>query len=156
MVIRKPLKEDGSRVWALVKDSGSLDLNSAYCYIMLCEFFKDTCVLVEKEKELAGFISAYILPGEPETLFIWQVAVKSNFRGKGLAKSMIRDILGRGLNNVRFIKTTVTPSNSASSALFKSIAKELKAECVVENYFPEELFPDKGHEDELLYTIGPF
>ena len=41
VVYRKPEAKDGARVWELIGDTGTLDLNSAYCYILLGDYFNE-------------------------------------------------------------------------------------------------------------------
>jgi len=40
---RKPCAQDGAGIWDLVRETEVLDLNSAYCYLMLGKYFPDTC-----------------------------------------------------------------------------------------------------------------
>src|SRR5699024_11825128 len=78
----KPTKDDGAEVWELIKHTGVLDLNSSYSYLMWCEIFSETSIVVEREGNTVGFISGFIHPDQPDTLFIWQVAVDASERGK--------------------------------------------------------------------------
>lgn len=155
--LRSPTREDGERVWKLIADCPPLDQNSLYCNLLQCTHFSDTCVLAEKEGEAVGWVSGYRPPNEPETLFVWQVAVHEKARGEGLARSMIEEILSRpALRGVERIKTTITPDNKASWALFHSLAKALKAPLVSEEWLLRDKHFGGRHETEHLVTIGPF
>jgi len=157
LLFRTPTEEDGKEVWQLIKNTGVLDLNSSYSYLMWSKFFDETSVVVEENNEIIGFISGFIQPKSPETIFIWQVAVDESARGKGLASRMLQSILHRHTcRNIRRLEATVSPSNEASQALFRKLARDLKTECNVTECFTENQFPGTGHEDELLFTIGPF
>jgi L-2,4-diaminobutyric acid acetyltransferase len=57
---------------------------------------------------------------------------------------------------VRFLETTVTPTNAPSRALFASFARGMDAEHTVSPYIEAGMFPEEGHEDEELHRIGPF
>ncbi len=106
---------------------------------------------------VVGFISAYILPKRPDTLFIWQVAVDSAMRRRGLAVRMAEGILGRECAAaLRYIETTVTPSNTASSRFFETLASRLGTAITKETYITESMFGSEHHEAETLYRIGPF
>lgn len=59
------------------------------------------------------------------------------------------------LRSVRYLMATVTPSNTASQALFRQTAKALQAPCEVSEGFPAAWFPDGNHEPEELFQIGP-
>lgn len=157
LIFQHPAAKDGQKVWQLVKDTGVLDLNSAYCYILLCDHFKKTCMTAWQGNELVGFVSAYVLPETDDTLFIWQVAVSSKTRGKGVGKRLLKKLLnsdaGKAINR---IQATVSPSNKASLALFESLARELKTELKISEGFSSDMFPGGGHEQEDLLTIGPY
>ncbi|KKN06430.1 hypothetical protein LCGC14_1077280, partial [marine sediment metagenome] len=97
------------------------------------------------------------LPDNPQTLFIWQVAVGEEARGKGLASRMLKNILNRtATKSVTFIETTITPDNKASWALFESLAKKLDAPLNSTVMFERDAHFAGEHETEMLVKIGPF
>ncbi|GGB57182.1 diaminobutyrate acetyltransferase [Lentibacillus populi] len=154
---RKPTKDDGAAVWELVKHTGVLDLNSSYSYLMWCEIFSETSIVVEKQGDIVGFISGFIHPKTPDSLFIWQVAVHESVRGNGLGTRMLFQLLEREYcTDVRYVEATVSPSNIPSQHLFLGLAKKLDTKYSISNYFVSIDFPRTGHENELLYKIGPF
>ncbi|MDQ0255133.1 L-2,4-diaminobutyric acid acetyltransferase [Evansella vedderi] len=151
----KPTTSDGTPMWELVKAS-TLDLNSPYKYIMMCEFFSETCIVAKEKDKLVGFVTAFIPPEKPDVLFIWQVGVDASQRGKGVASKMLNELLRRNAcKNVRFVEATVTSTNAASQSLFFKLAREHGTDCDVSECFPEELFPNGNHEAEFTYRIGP-
>ncbi|SDH43045.1 diaminobutyrate acetyltransferase [Alteribacillus persepolensis] len=155
IVFEKPTVEDGADMWELVKNS-TLDLNSSYKYIMMCEFFAETCVVAKEHGKLVGFVTAFIPPEKQDTVFVWQVGVDPSQRGKGLASRLLTELLDRTTcGDVEYLEATVTPSNDASQALFKKIARTHDTNCEVSECFAEELFPGEGHEAELTFRIGP-
>ncbi|WP_258881705.1 diaminobutyrate acetyltransferase [Paenibacillus sp. sptzw28] len=153
----KPSPSDGERVWRLIKETGSLDLNSVYSYIMLCDIFRDTCVIAAQAGEAVGFISAYRRPDRPQTLFVWQVAVAGSMQGQGLGKRMLRELLARRENaDIRFVEATIGPDNTASRRLFLGLAEEKGCESSLTECYPARFFPEaSAHEPELLLSIGP-
>lgn len=155
---RPPTAEDGSSVHTLVDKCDPLDLNSVYNYLILCQHFPETSVIVEDDDgEVVGFVSGYIKPGHPDVWFVWQVAVSSKARGQGVAKRMLKEILQRpACDDVRYLETTITPSNRASWALFTSFAEEIGADCEDEILFADAHFGEHNHEAEHLLRIGPF
>ncbi len=153
----RPTRHDGAKIWRLVQSCPPLDLNSCYAYMLLAEHFAETCVVARAGAELVGFISAYRPPERGETLFVWQVAVGADARGQGLAGRMLSELLAReGCAGVRYLETTVSPSNQPSAALFQSLARRLGAPLRTETLFAAELFAGSGHEAEILHRIGPF
>jgi len=114
-------------------------------------------VLAEIDDEVVGWVSGYRPPSDRETLFVWQVAVLKRARGLGLARAMIKELLSRhSARGVTKIKTTITPDNEASWALFRSLALRLKAPLVSEAWFDKDKHFGGRHETEHLLTIGPF
>lgn len=151
----KPKTSDSIAMWELVKQS-TLDNNSPYSYLMMCEFFSDTCVITKVNDEVIGFITAFIPPKKQNVIFIWQVGVSSTQRGKQIASKMIYELLSREASkHVRYIEATVTPSNIASQALFNGLARKLNTNVTTKVLFPKELFPQTSHEEEVNFRIGP-
>lgn len=157
LLIRCAGINDAVKIWQLVKGTGVLDLNSAYCYLLLCTHFSDTCLVAESNNKLAGFVSAYKIPGNETTLFIWQTGVANQFRGQGIAKKLLLELINSSkCKYVNKIEATISPSNIASMALFKSLAREFGTKLIVQDHFSSSLFPNQQHEKENLVSIGPF
>ncbi|WP_372878102.1 diaminobutyrate acetyltransferase [Spongiibacter marinus] len=154
---RQPTAEDGYPLNQLVANSPPLDPNSVYCNLLQCTHFAETSVAVEESGQLVGFISAYIPPAKPDTVFVWQVVVDKSQRGRGLAKKMMREIVQRpACADVRFLETTITPDNEASWALFRSFARDMNTELNHDIWFEREAHFHGKHDSEALLRIGPF
>ncbi len=160
-ILRQPTIEDAANLWQLVGNSGTLDRNSAYLYLLLCRDFADTCLVAERAGRLIGFVSAYRLPNDPTVLFIWQVGVDASARRQGLASNMLRRLVRRFTqqkasgDSIRFVEATVSPSNHPSRQLFESLARGLDAPLEDTDGFAESLFPSGDHEAEPRIRIGP-
>lgn len=153
---RKPTEDDGSEMYRIVKQSKVLDVNSPYSYLMWSKFFNKTSIIATYEDEVIGFVSGFLQPESPDTLFVWQVAVDEKFRGHGLATKLIERLLMQlQSEKVKYLEATVTPSNIPSSNLFKGIAKKHQTNCTIYECFSEDQFPDENHEAELTYRVGP-
>jgi L-2,4-diaminobutyric acid acetyltransferase len=156
LTLRVPMSEDGFALHQLVEACPPLDPNSIYCNLLQCSHFSETSVAAELNGQLVGFTSAYLLPGRGDTLFIWQVAIAQNARGRGLAKRMIRHLLARpACQQVTRMETTITPDNQASWALFRSLARDLGAELTSSVWFERERHFGGQHADEHLLQIAP-
>jgi L-2,4-diaminobutyric acid acetyltransferase len=155
IILRKPEMADGAALNLLARLNPPLDMNSVYCNVLQCTHFADTCVVAEKEGELVGYVTGYLMPADPSIYFLWQVGVSPAARGCGLATRMIRAILSRDFcRGVRELNTTVTPSNQASRALFAGFAKKEGAEMTEEaHYYPSSVLD--GDEEESLFRIRP-
>lgn len=122
--LRSPRSIDGPAVSALVADCPPLDINSAYCNLLQCSDFADTCVVAERDGDILGWISGYRPPAHPERFFVWQVAVSETARGEGLAGRMLDWLMTRpALAGARMLTTTITKDNSASWSLFAAFAR---------------------------------
>lgn len=155
--LREPTSEDGAAVWQLIKDCAPLDRNSLYCNLLQCDHFASTCVAAELDGDIVGWVSGYIVPDSPDTLFIWQVAVAEKGRGMGLARKMIEHLLTRKVcKDVKNINTTITRDNSASWALFRSVAERRDAPFERDAHFTKEVHFEGRHDTEYMVSIGPF
>ncbi|MCK8514890.1 diaminobutyrate acetyltransferase [Methylonatrum kenyense] len=154
---RSPTIADGAEMWRVVTDSGVLDPNSCYMYLLLCKDFADTCVVAEHEGRVVGFVTGYRPPTRPDAIFLWQVGVDAAMRGCGLGKRLLAAFLqSSGAAGAARLETTISPSNEASKALFASVARSIGADMTVATGFTEADFPaDGNHEAEELYLIGP-
>ncbi|MGE0407848.1 MAG: diaminobutyrate acetyltransferase [Amphiplicatus sp.] len=153
---RRPAKADGEKIRRLIKSCPPLDENSLYCTFLQCTHFADSCVVAERSGEIVGWVSGYFLPDDPQTLFIWQVAVAPSARGLGLGKEMIVALLSAGGQQAGRLQTTITPSNKASWAVFASLARALNAPMSEEAFLDREADFNGRQETERLVTIGPF
>lgn len=153
-ILRHPTPDDGADVWQLVRDTGVLDVNSLYAYAMWFRHFAGTCVVAEDGGEIVGFVTGYRLPEQPEAIFIWQVGVRSNHRGRGLASRLLRWVV-HSQPDAHMLHTTITPSNTASRRLFRSLARHLDTDCQVGPGLSASQLGGT-HESEELFRIGPF
>lgn len=155
--LRRPLDTDGMAVHQLVASCPPLDPNSVYCNLLQVSHFAKTSVAAVSAGELVGFISGYRVPQQPQTLFIWQVAVSEKARGVGLASHMLNHIVDSvGCEGVSFMETTITESNRASWALFEKFASQRQAELLANNWFEKDTHFAGQHDSEVLVKIGPF
>jgi L-2,4-diaminobutyric acid acetyltransferase len=156
--IDRPSVTDGAALWRIARDSKTLDLNSSYSYLLWCRDFAGTTVVArDGGGEPVGFVTGYLRPDRPRTLLVWQVAVDAAYRGRGLAATLLDDLVARGSREHRItaVETTITPGNTASERLFTSFAARHGAGVEREVLFDTGLFPDGPHDPEVLYRIGP-
>lgn len=152
--LRKPRREDGAAVWALIRACKPLDENSVYCNLIQCDHFAETCIIAEMSGEVVGWVSGYIVPDDPQTLFIWQVAVSEKARGQGLGRRMLNGLLDRDVcAGVRQIQTTITHDNAASWALFAGFAARADGELASTPHFEQDAHFDGLHSTEHMVTI---
>lgn len=154
---RHPEVADGLAIWRLLHEVGTLDTNSTYAYLMVCRDFADTSLVAEQEGRIVAFVTGYRPPFRSDTVFVWQIGVAPQVRGRGLGAQLLERLLrSEACSTVRHLETNVTPSNRASRALFEGAARRLGAPIVELEGFESSLFPDPSHEPERLLRIGPF
>ncbi len=152
-----PDAEDGPAITALICDCPPLDTNSAYCNLLQCTHFAETCVVAELSGEIVGWISAYRPPSEPDRLFVWQVAVAASARGLGLGGRMLDELMARpAAQGICGLTTTVTETNDASWAIFGSFARRRGAAFSKRPIFERDRHFAGAHDTEFLVSIGPF
>ena len=160
---RKPVSTDGQPLNELVDHCPPLDTNSTYCNLLQCTHFADTSIAAIKvdadsgDEALVGFISGYIPPSRPNTLFVWQVAVDASCRGQGLALRMLMALIERcrSEKSIDYIETTITPGNTASEALFSRAYQRLNAPIEKTVLFSRKAHFADQHDDEMLWRGGP-
>ena len=124
VTLRHPCAADATAIESLIAASPPLDTNSTYCTLLQCTQFAATCVVAEREGTVAGWISAHVPPSDPQSIFVWQVAVASAARGIGLGGRMLDALVGRpALDGIGRVRTTITEANQASWQLFESFAR---------------------------------
>lgn len=154
---RSPTVFDGHAVTALIKRSPPLDHNSAYCNLLQCSHFAQTCVIAESDGRMLGWMSAYIPPEQRDHIFIWQIAVHPEARGKRLAQQLLSALLSRpALAQVRYLTTTITQDNQASWLVFERFAASHQLNLDKAPHFRKEEHFQGIHETEFLVKIGPF
>jgi L-2,4-diaminobutyric acid acetyltransferase len=157
VTFRSPRTEDGTDVWRLIRSCEPLDENSLYCNLLQCDHFSDTCVAAERAQDgmLVGWVSAYLMPDDPRTVFVWQVAVDESAQGQGVAGKMLSALLEReACSDVNRLKTTITLDNPASWALFRSFARRQGGKLTSEPYFRRDDHFDGAHVTEHMVTIA--
>ncbi|CAH7232505.1 L-2,4-diaminobutyric acid acetyltransferase [Vibrio chagasii] len=150
----EPSADDGDDIFNLIAQCPPLDTNSSYCNFLQSTHFSKTCLIARYDGEVSGFISGYLKPEDPTTLFVWQVAVSPKYRGKGLARQMLRALLSREvLQGVRAIETTITRDNVASWALFKKVDAQNGQKGSVSTFLDQTTHFKGKHDTEYLYRI---
>ena len=155
--IRTATTDDGAGIWRVVRDSGVLDLNSAYLYMLLGREFGETCVVAEHAGTITGFVTGFRPPRRPESLFTWQIGVAESMRGLGVGRRLLAAFLqAPGAAGATLLETTISPSNTASRALFTALARDIGAHIESGEGFRADQFPAEGdHEAEDWFRIGP-
>lgn len=155
--ILTPGPEHAAGLADLIRRSPPLDANSEYCYLLLCSHFRDTCAIaVDTDGKVVGGVTAYLPPDRADTLFVWQLVVAESTRGTGLAGRLLDAVLARPQTRaIRWLETTVNPSNRASARVFERLASQRGVAVARSTLFAASAFSG-DHEDEVQLRLGPF
>lgn len=146
---------DGGAMWRLARESGVLEENAEYTYHMFSHFFGETSTVADLDGKAVGFVAGFRPPYREDSLFVWQIAVAEEARGRGLAAAMLHGLIQRLSPRIHYLEATVTPDNEASMRTFRKIARDLDTSVTEEVLFPGNRFHGPSHEDEVLFRIGP-
>lgn len=156
MVLRRPTAEDGPAITALIAASPPLDPNSAYCNLLQCSDFAETCVVAARGETILGWISGYRPPSHPERIFVWQVAIDAAARGEGLAGRMLDELVSRpAVRGATTLTTTITDANPASWGLFTAFARRHGAVLSKAERFMRAPHFAGAHDTEWQASITP-
>lgn len=139
-------------MWEIADASGVLDVKPRYAYALWCRDFAATSVVARLDGAVVGYVTGYLRPEAPDTLFVWQVGVHESARGRRAAATMLDELVER--TGAGYLETTITADNAASIALFSGLAQRRGAGIDRTELFGHaELGAD--HDPEFLYRIGP-
>ena len=156
LLLRMPTSRDGRAVRDLVARCEPLARDSVYCNLLRCTHYAETCVVAERNDVLVGFVSAYQPPNRPDTLFVWQVAVAPEERGRGRGLIMLRELLARPAGaRAKLLETSIAADNAPSWSLFRRLATELRVELRRIPWFDAETHFGGKQATQILARIGP-
>ncbi|GAA0441982.1 diaminobutyrate acetyltransferase [Streptomyces sp. NPDC046215] len=152
---RTPTPEDAVAVWQMVLNEPMLDDNSSYHYTLWFRDFAETSLVATVGDDIVGFITGYRRPGEPETFFIWQAAVRPDNGISGLGIDLLVNAIDLQLAaGATYVETSVSEQNKAITMLLHMVARKYDARMHTELLFRAEELPGGDH-DEVLYRMGP-
>ncbi|WP_234997079.1 diaminobutyrate acetyltransferase [Pseudonocardia thermophila] len=151
--IAHPDIPDGVELHRIAAETGVLDVNTRYAYVLWCRDFAGTSVVARSDGAVVGFVTGYRRPDAPHVLFVWQVAVAAAARGRGIAGRMLDALVAR-VPGITALETTVTDGNTASRALFAAFAARHGARLERTELFGTDVLGAR-HESEILHRISP-
>lgn len=153
-VLRTPEPVDGVRIAALAEGLASGNARDIPEALVGRGAFRETSVLAELDGQLLGWISAYILPYDPQTLFIWTVEVVEADRDVGISALMLGYLMRQeACAGVTRVQTVISCDEDRPWELFRRFARWQHSRMNVQPYFTQALTPHKRHENENLVTI---
>jgi len=154
MVIRNCTIEDVDRVRRFVDLCKPLELHTPFTYWTLFNYFSNLCFLMMEGEELIGFISGIRSSLDKDVVYLWQIGISKEQRGKNYASLLIdhfiKAVIGMDCNK---IQVSISPENQASYNTFVKYAKEHSYNFakIGEVKYNDQLSDKK--EYEILYQI---
>jgi L-2,4-diaminobutyric acid acetyltransferase len=129
---------------------------TSYANLILTSHFADTCLVAELDGALVGFIGAYRPPTHPDSVFVWQIGVDAEQRGRGIGSALLHALVCcPGCEGVDYVEATVPSTDVASRKLFQSFARDVDAVCDVRPNVSARAIQSSRRESEDLYRVGP-
>ena len=154
MMIRKCTVEDVDSLRIFVNECKPLELHTPFTYWAIFNYFSNLCFLMIEEEKIIGFISGVRSSLDKDIVYLWQIGISKDYRGKNYAflliDHFIKAVIGLDCNK---IQVSISPENQSSYNAFTKYTKENSFSFVKigEVKYYDQLSDKK--EYELLYQI---
>lgn len=123
MTVRNVTRDDVDTLKSLSKQCVPLGQHTSFTYWMLCQYFSNLCYILEDEdRNPIGFVSAIRSSSVEGAVYLWQIGIVEQHRGKGLSKILIDAIVG-SIHDDEYIQFSIDDTNKESLGAFSSYAK---------------------------------
>lgn len=152
--LRSPRKQDEQEIVALTEGSSSQAMRCVHGSLVANRFSPETSVVAELDGKLVGWALAYVLPFDPETLFIWKVEISDVAADNGLASLMLGHLMRQdACKDVTRVQTSIPSDDEDSWSLFRRFANWQRSQMDIQPFVTQALFPKDRHKNENLVTI---
>lgn len=125
MIIRKCTVKDVDSVRRFVDKCKPLELHTPFTYWTLFNYFSNLCFLMEEEERILGFISGVRSSLDKDIVYLWQVGVSKEYRGKNYASLLIDHFVKAVIDiDCNKIQVSISPENESSYNAFAKYTKE--------------------------------
>ncbi len=151
ITLRNAAGSDAGLLRHMARSCPPLDLHTSYTYWVAAEYFGSGSYILEDDGICAGYIMTV---QTPETIFVWQIGILPEYRGRGLSRRLIDRVLDDAAASGRGVEVTIAKNNAASFAAFTSAAGArglvLEPKDTVELKDPDD---PAFYENEIRYGI---
>ena len=152
--LRAPEGRDDADIAALASGGPSQVMSRVHGSLAANRFAPETSVVAELNGELVGWALAYVLPFDPETLFIWKVEVGEDVSDTGIAALMLGHLMRQdACSKVTRVQTSIPSDDEDAWSLFRRFASWQHSQMQIEPFVTQALFPKDRHRNENLVTI---
>ncbi|WP_304508617.1 GNAT family N-acetyltransferase [Anaerotignum sp.] len=118
-----------------------------YIYWMLGKYFPSTCLVAEENGQVLGYIGA-LLSAEKRKIFIWQIAVKSEERGRQIGRKLLQSVLlTAGDMGIMQLEIAINDKNSSCRHMVEKLVQDLQGTITEKERYQDEGFC------ETVYSI---
>lgn len=118
-----------------------------YIYWMLGKYFPSTCLVAEENGQILGYIGA-LLSAEKQKIFIWQIAVKPEERGRRIGRKLLKRILlVAGDMGIMQLEIAINDENIPCRHMVEKLVQDLRGTIT-----KKEKYQDAGF-CETVYSI---
>lgn len=152
--LRAPEGRDEADIAALATGEPSQVLRRVHGSLVANGFAHETSVVAELDGRLVGWALAYVLPFDPETLFIWKVEVSEDAADTGIAALMLGHLMRQdACAKVTRVQSSIPSDDEDAWSLFRRFASWQRSQMRIEPFVTQALFPKDRHRNENLVTI---
>jgi len=125
MIIRNCSEEDVDKIRIFVSECKPLDLHTSITYWTLFKYFPNLCYVMLENDKVIGFVSGLRSSLEKDVVYLWQIGINKEHRGKSYASTLIEYFIKSAINlNCNKIQFTIAPENESSYNAFLKYSKE--------------------------------
>ena len=153
-IVRFPTREDSTPVMELINACEISKYSALSRNILQQDLLSETSVVAELDGQIVGWMAAYKLPHDLETLFVWQLVVSEDERGVGLGSLMINSALKRDIGeDVERVQTAIKSDDLDTWSFFKRFAHSKNADLNVVSDYTHSLHKSKLDASECIVTV---
>ena len=119
-LIRNVRSNDTPIIQSLAIKCSPLELHTEYTYWVCTHLFQCSSFILELDKYPIGYIMAI---ENTSTVFIWQIGITSEHRGKGLSKHLIGACVNYAKSVKKNLEVTISENNEESYRAFRNYCR---------------------------------
>ncbi len=152
-LIRHPEPADYEKIVAATDDWWSGTSVVALIHKFFFLHFRETCLVAEREGELAGFLMGFLSQSKPEEAYIHFVGVGPEFQGEGLGRQLYEKFFGVArLKGRALVRCITSPGNKDSIAFHTRMGFTIEPQEAHEEGVPVSLNYDGRGGARVLFV----
>ena len=149
--LRHVEEKDAPSLRFLAMHCAPLDVHTPYTYWVVANHYGDGSFILEDNGKPIGFIMTV---ETASSLFVWQIGILLEYRGKGLSKKLIEAVFDYATQRQKNMEVTIAEDNIASYSAFSHFCnhKNIRFD-EVRLVEVRDLEDHSIKEDEIMYRI---